>query len=221
MSGRDMLGYVDLSRTAVERSPGLIGLIRDWTGLPKLDPLTTEQWFWEAHGIVGGYKDARQVWIPTHAKGSQTYLWSPPPVLADVALEEALKAKEKRHDSTHIFIIPEFFDPQWTRLLFKICDVIFRIPVGNSHWPSAMHESLCVGISLPYLPFRPWSIKGTPLVVGVERKLRRMWSTGEGDGCHCVRKFLRTAKGLASMSESMASRVLSLSGRGNLQGRRD
>ena len=93
MSGRDMLGYVDLSRTAVERSPGLISLIRDWTGLPKLDPLTTEQWFWEAHGIVGGYKDARQVWILTHAKGSQTYLWSPPPVLADVALEEALKAK--------------------------------------------------------------------------------------------------------------------------------
>ena len=158
------------------------------------------------------------MWIPNHAPGNQIYLWSPPPVIADVALEEALKARHKRQDATHIFLIPMLYSPQWIRLFYKMCDVVFHIPVGTSNWPSAMHESLFVGITFPYLSHRPWTVRGTPLLVELGRQLRRLWATSERDAGDCVRELLRTAKRLPTMSQPVASRVLSLSGEGDIQG---
>ena len=102
-------------------------------GLKLLSP---EEWFVEGHGIVGGKKDARGVWIPTHAGGGKAYLWSPPPVIADVALEECLKAVHKRTDCFHIFVIPRLFTPRWMRLLYKLSDFVFHIQPGSPWWPS-------------------------------------------------------------------------------------
>ena len=218
MAGKDMLSYVDIAHSAVERSPGLIEMVRRWTDCPRLEPLQVEDWFWKGHGIVGGEKDRRGVWIPNHAPGGQFYLWSPPPVLADVALEEALKARHKRQDATHIFLIPMLYSPQWTRLFYKMCDVVFHIPAETSHWPSSMHESLSVGITFPYLPYRPWTVRRTPLLVGLGRQLRCLWSTSEEDAGRCVRELLRTTKRLPTMSQHMAHRVLLLSGEGDIQG---
>ena len=216
MAGKDMLSYVDIARTAVERSPGLVEVVRRWTSIPSLDPLAVEGWFWDAHGIVGGERDGRGVWIPHHAPGGQVYLWSPPPVLADVALEEALKARHKRQDATHIFLIPELYTPQWTRLFYKMCDLTFRIPAKTVRWPSSMHESLCVGITFPYLSHIPWTIRRTPFLVEVERKLRRLWANSEEDAGDCVRELLRTTRRLPTMPQPVASQVLAMSRKGSI-----
>ena len=74
MAGEDMLTFVDLSRSAVEHSPGLLRWVRSWTSRPHLEPLTPERWFKEGHGITGGVLDRHNVWMPKHCKKDLMFL---------------------------------------------------------------------------------------------------------------------------------------------------
>jgi len=204
--GEDMLSFVDLARTAIERHPGVLEFVRSW-----LDPivgeskcLKPEEWFKEGHGIIGGEKDGNGMWIPCHAKDGRAYIWTPPPVVADVALEECAKVIHKRTDAYHIFLIPRLYSPLWMRMLFKVSDFVFKLPPGSRHWPLCMHEPLFIGISSPLINRSPWSIRGIPLLVDMERQLRQVLASGKGDGGDILRKLLRTSRKLASVSESMA-----------------
>lgn len=163
MAGKDMLDYVDLARSAFDRRPEIADFIRKWVGIKSLKPLAAEEWYTLGHGVVGGYRDRHDIWIPSHAPNGQVYWWDPPPVVADVALEEALKARHKRTDATHIFTIPRLFAPAWLRLFHKMSDFVVKLPPGSPHWPTAMHEPLFIGISLPFVRYNPWTLRGTPL----------------------------------------------------------
>ena len=107
-----MLAFIDIAKSAVDRHPRVLDYINSWAEKRKLIPLAPEQWFSEGHGIIGGDKDINGVWIPKHAKNGKTYLWMPPPVIADVALEECMKAVHKRTDAVHIFAVPRLFTPR-------------------------------------------------------------------------------------------------------------
>ena len=78
LTGKPMLGYIDLAKGALDRFPPLLDFVKTWTDCPNLEALTPEQWFVESHGICGGSKDHHGVWIPKHASNGQTYLWAPP-----------------------------------------------------------------------------------------------------------------------------------------------
>ena len=91
MAGHDMLSFVNLACTAVEHHPPLLDWVQSWTDRPKLEPLTPEQWFVEGHGITGGKLDNHRVWLPTHGRKNELFLWAPQPPVADAALEELLK----------------------------------------------------------------------------------------------------------------------------------
>ena len=212
LTGQPMLSYIELARNAVERYPPLLEFIRSWTDDQNLSPLEPEEWFVEAHGIVGGSRDNHGIWIPRHAPNGRKYLWTPPPVLADVCLEECLKAVHKRRDAFHIFVIPRLFTPAWSRLFHKLCDFVACVPVDSPHWPSNMHEPLWIGISLPFISQRPWTLRRTPLLVGLAIKLRGVLSTGEGDGGDVLRELLRTPGRVRGLSQRMASGVLQMPG---------
>ncbi len=113
MSGRDMLSFIDLGRTAVERHPPLLHWVRSWTDRPGLEVLTPEGWFEEGHGITGGSLDRHGVWMPVHEQAGQLHLWAPQPPVADAALEQLLVACHKRTDSFHIVLIPRLMTPRW------------------------------------------------------------------------------------------------------------
>ena len=200
VAGSPMLSFIDLALSATVRAPEVIEFVKSWVEpvLGELKHLTPAEWFVEGHGIVGGKKDARGVWIPSHAEAGKVYLWSPPPVIADVALEECLKAVHKRTDSYHIFVIPRLFTPRWTRLLYKLSDFIFHVQPGSRHWPSDMHEPLFIGISLPLLNRYPWTLRGTPLLVELEGQLRKVQGSGKGDG----RDILQQLLGIHDQSKS-------------------
>lgn len=140
----------------------------------------------------------------------------PPPVIADIALEEAMKAIHKRTDAYHIFLIPRLYSPLWLRMLYKVSDVVLKIPAGSRHWPSNMHEPLLIGISLPLLTRNRWTLRGTPLLVGLERELHQVLRSGEEDGGDLLRKLLRTPRQLASVSERVARQLLRLPGTGQV-----
>ena len=117
-------------------------------------------------------------------------------MIADVALEECLKATHKRQDACHIFIVPRLLTPTWRRLFRKLCDFVVIMPVGHPFWPTHMHEPLFLGVSLPFVHHRPWSLRGTPLLVALERDLRQVWASSEKDGrdIRWVMRFKSTAR---------------------------
>ena len=144
-------------------SYSLVDYINNWVeGVlhQKVEVFKVEEWFQEGHGIVGGYNGAHNVWLPKHAENGRAHLWAPPPVIAiaAVALEECMKAVHKRTDAFHIFLIPRLFSPSWLRMFYKLFDLTFIIPVSSPIWPKNMHEPLFVGISLPLIRSRPWSL---------------------------------------------------------------
>jgi hypothetical protein len=159
--GEDMLSFVDLLHTAIERHPGVLKFIESWVApiLGKSKVLVPNEWFRKGHGIVGGEKDSAGLWIPLHASNGKVYIWTPPPIIADVALEECAKAIHKRTDAYHIFLIPCLYSPLWMQLLYKVSDFVFQLPPNSQHWPISMHEPLFVGFLFPLLHRNPWSLR--------------------------------------------------------------
>ena len=208
MAGADMLTFVDLGKGGMDRHPPLLEWIRAWTGEADLEPLTPEGWFEEGHGVTGGTLDGRQVWIPTHCHKEQVFLWAPPPAVADAALEELLKSRHKRSDLLHVVVIPRLMAPRWRRLFNKVCDFTCDISPGPTFWPPHMYEPLWVGIVMPFVHCRPWSLRRAPLLVEMGRDLRRVLKAGEGDGGDILRKLLNLPKRIATLPQHVACGVL-------------
>eukprot|EP00804_Cyclotella_cryptica_P003455 CCRYP_002101-RA/>CCRYP_002101-RA protein AED:0.38 eAED:0.31 QI:0/0/0/0.8/0.5/0.4/5/0/1035 len=160
------------------------------------------------HGISGGNKDKRGIWIPTHEPPGNTHLWTPPPAAADAALEQLLQARHKRTDTSHIIAIPRLLAPRWQRLFHKAVDVSFSIPPGTSFWPTNMFEPLWVGIVLPYHRFSPWQLSQAPLMVDMGRKLHKVCSASEADAGHILRKLCKLPRRLATLQERVVRGVL-------------
>ena len=213
MAGLDMLSFVDLGRTALERHPPLLGWVRAWSDRATLEPLTPEGWFEEGHGIKGGYLDKHKVQIPNHEDKNQMHQWAPQPAVADATIEELLKARHKRLDTFHIVLIPRLMTPRWRRLFNKACDFNFVVSPGHSFWPDTMFEPLWVGVLLPFSTHRPWCFKRAPLLVEMGRDLRAVLAAGEADGRDILRKLLKLPGLMAPMSEHMACEVLHVPGR--------
>jgi hypothetical protein len=212
--GEDMLSFVDLSRTAIERHPDVLNFVKSWVEpvLGESKVLSSKEWFQEGHGITGGKRESRGIWIPRHVADRKAYIWLPPPVIADVALEECAKAIHKRTDAYHIFLIPQLYSPLWMQMFYKLSDFVFKLPPGSRHWPSSMHEPLLVGISLPLLTRNPWSLRRTPLLVDLERQLRQVLSSRKEDGGDILCKLLQALRQVASVSENVACRMLQMPG---------
>jgi hypothetical protein len=208
MAGEDMLTFVDLGWSAVERHPPLLAWVRTWTGRPSLTPLTPEGWFEEGHGIVGGTRDHNNVWMPLYGKGGRMFLWSPPPAVADVAWEELLKARHKRTDTFHVLLVPRIMNPRWRRLFHKACDLSFVVSPGSPFWPYGMFEPLWVGILLPFVKHRPWCLKRAPLLLEIGRELRGVFKTGEGDAGNILRKLTLLPRRVDALPFHLACGVL-------------
>jgi hypothetical protein len=210
VKGEDMLSFVDLSQTAVERHPEVLVYVKSWVDLVlgTSRVLTVEEWFREGHGITGGKIGSKGIWIPLHAADGKVYIWSPPPIIADIALEECAKAIHKRTNAYHIFLIPRLYSPLWLRMFYKLSDFVFKLPPGSRHWLSSMHKPLFVGISLPHLTRNPWSLQEMPLLVDLDRQLCQVLSSREEDGRDILRKLLRTPRQMAGVSENVARWML-------------
>ena len=217
MVGKEMISFVDLAKSALERHPPLLDWIRSWTEVPDLEPLAPEGWFVEGHGIDVGKNVARPprdneskggVWIPNHCSEGSAFLWAPPPAAADAALEELLKSRHKRTDLFHVVVVPRLLIPRWRRLFNKVCDFTLEVPVGHEFWPTSMFEPLWVGVVLPFSHHRPWCLKRAPALVDMGVHLRRVLASGESSGGDLLRQLWRLPQRLSRLSESLARGVL-------------
>jgi len=62
---------------------------------------------------VGGEKNEDGVLIPKYR--SATYIWTPTPAAAQIAVEKMRRARLKREGSTHVVVIPRLMAPEWRK----------------------------------------------------------------------------------------------------------
>ncbi len=207
MAGEHILSFIPLHLSAVKQSPSLVGWLRSWIG-NKLEILEPDDWFELGHDIRGWTHPHQGELLarPIFRKG--VFVWSPPPAAADVALEQLRVARIKQQDSTHVFVVPWLFTLKWLKQLWKACDVILTIPAGTEGWSLDMHEPLLIGISFPFLRFKPWQFRGTPKMFQVARDLRRLFKADEMDSRPFLRKFWKDCHRMQSFPENVVSRML-------------
>jgi hypothetical protein len=125
-----------------------------------------------------------------------------------VALEELQKARIKRQNSLHVFVVPRLMKPYWFRQLYKTVDVVFDVPPGACCWPTHMFEPVVIGLVLPYLDRSPWCIRSTPKMPSMERKMRKVWDSPDLASGNLLRKFLLEYEWLCSMPVNVVRRML-------------
>jgi hypothetical protein len=115
-------------------------------------------------------------------------VWTPAPAIADAAFEQLARSIHKCPHHTHLVIVP--------------------IPIGTSLWDFSQHEPLNVGLSLPLSRHQPWKLRGTPMLVGVEKQLLEVPADDPGWGRNILCKLLQQARSLERMSEGMVRTLL-------------
>ena len=147
-----MISFIPLDRSALDRHKPLVDWVRSWAG-KNLEVLTPEDWYTRGHDLEGGIRK-NGFWY--HKTRSGTFLWSPPPAAADVAVEQLRISRMKRQDSTHIIICPRLLTAEWMRQFNKAVDFYIEIPAGCCCWPANMYEPLILGVCFPYMKIPPW-----------------------------------------------------------------
>jgi hypothetical protein len=102
MGGADMLTFIPLALTVVERQPELMEWVESWWGTGNTSLLTPEGWY-ACSGRIG------------------TYVWCPPPTAADAALEQLCKCHLKRPGGVaSLFIVPSLLMLRWRKRGFGL-----------------------------------------------------------------------------------------------------
>ena len=172
MAGSDMLLYVPLNKTVVQRQEGVV----DW--LMSC-----------AHNVAGWRTlEARDKFDEAFEQGN--FVWVPPPAIADVAVDQLCEACHIQTHTAHIFVCPALMSNRWRKKLGKVADFVFSIPVGSVLWNKSQHEPLIVAFLCPFLTRSPWQVKRAKcLLDSVDGELSEMWASGTGPVRDLLRKL--------------------------------
>jgi hypothetical protein len=114
MGGADMLTFIPLALTAVERQPELMEWVDSWWGTGNNSWLTPEGWY-TGSGRIG------------------TYVWCPPPTAADADLEQLCKCHLKRPGGVaSLFIFPRLLTSRWRKMGLRVGTFSFTIPSATA-----------------------------------------------------------------------------------------
>jgi len=169
MAGANMLYFVPLHFSAVDRSEELLHWLLSWTGV---DTAVLEE----------------SDWPRPHANRG-TYVWTPAPAAAGSVLEWLRESIHKRPTSVHVVVIPRLFTLSWQKQLGKTADIWFTIPLGCLVWQTDNLEPLILAISLPLSRLPPWRFRNSPLIQGVESRVSEMWDSDFSHVGYCLSGF--------------------------------
>ena len=202
--GETMSKYCPWGMSPCSRSSTWTSWLKTW--LPEGQVLTPNDWFTKGHDHNGGYVDPQGFWR-LHIK-KQTHIWDIPPAAGDAAVEELRKARLKRQNSTHVFLIPKLFTHLWQKQLLKACDILIKIPPGHPFWSHDQFEPLFIGICFPFLSFAPWQLRHTPRLFAMERTMCKLLQNYQVDSRNILCKFLLEVRSWYTMPESMVWSLL-------------
>ena len=211
MQGQSILSFVPIHLSCLERSTKLkewiVSMVPPAAGEEEIIFLDSSGWFERGHDIIGGCKNDDGIWTPKYKSG--TYVWTPPPAAALVAVEQLRRARHKREDSTHIFLVPRLMTPEWQRQLHRVSDLFVELPYDDSLWnKSIQHEPLIFAVIFPFLNYRPWQLKRTGAFLGMGRILRSMWKSDEVPSWFVLRKLFEQQRKLSDLQEGVVRKML-------------
>ena len=151
--------------------------------------------------------------IPSTEPG--TFVWSPPPVAAGIAVKKLRCSRHKSTQSTDVVVIPHLFLTEWRKQLHKVSDVVLLLPAGHPAWPKEMHEPLMIAILFPYLNHRPWGLRRTPKLMDLTNAVREVWESDPMSKGPILKELWSLQRRLSGMQESLVSKLL-YSKQGNL-----
>jgi hypothetical protein len=100
---------------------------------------------WVPEGEIPNWLEAKDWFLLGHH--AKLTVWSLPPAVADIGLEQLAKAILKGPYNDHIILVPCLMAGHRWKCLGKICYLIFSVPLGCSFWPSTQLKPLVVGVS--------------------------------------------------------------------------
>ena len=154
MMGANMLQFVPLNQSALDRSNELLVWIQSWAPTSNLRKLEPQDWYELGHGLSGGAPNFDNIWTSKYS--NECKLWAPPPAIAGNIMEELVMARHMNPYVPNIFICPRLMTFGWRKSLYKTADTIFYISAGGrDFWPREMHEPLVVGLISPSLNSPP------------------------------------------------------------------
>jgi hypothetical protein len=189
MRGENIMSFIPLHKTAVDKEPILRTWINSWYQSNGTNWISPDQW----------YTDGQML---NHC------IWTPPPAAADAAIELLAKSKHKRLNHEHVVLIPRLMTSRWRRMLGKVCDVVVTIPVGSDIWGYSQHEPLLLGIAFSFIKHRPWRLRNTKLMERAESDLRAMPPTSPEWGRSILFKLCSQARALDQLPESLVWTML-------------
>ena len=175
MRGQDFLSFLPMNKSALERLSSLWGTILSWLK----EPLS-----WNFASPTDWFDD-------TLKQYQGKWVWSPPPCLAKLAVEQLCKVKHMYPESQHVFVCPSLMTGYWRKSLGKIADSMFVIRAGSSVWSADMLESLTIAFVKPLLHRSPWRARRLPAVgrweksmsavqwqdpTAIRRHMRKFWN---------------------------------------------
>lgn len=123
MDGQPLESFIPIHLLMSERSWEFIIWVKGWSSLEAVH-LNPMGWFEEGHDIYGWEKGFDGFERPSLVQDA-TFIWTPPPFAAEVALAELRKARIKRQTSAHIVIVPRLCTTLWQQQLYKACNLVF------------------------------------------------------------------------------------------------
>jgi hypothetical protein len=162
-----------------------------------VEVLEPEGWFERGHDMIGGSENCDGRWIPENKSGNINL--APPPAVAKFAAEQLQQARHKRLDSLHVFVCPRLMNHEWISHVRKSADLILEIKAGiTEFWPSNKHESLVIGVYLPFANQKPWQLTRAPLLVDLESRSRIWWKEDPGTGRDILQQLLMFARSMGT-----------------------
>ncbi|KAL7564920.1 hypothetical protein ACA910_009407 [Epithemia clementina (nom. ined.)] len=148
MQGGNMLEYVTLILTALQRQPELVEAFIQYLTQPSKDWqfLEPKEWY---H-------------IPHNSNGN--FIWMPHPCLGDVAVYLLAESHHICPWNLHILVIPSIMAGCYQKMLYKTADFVCTLPFGNELWPKETeYEPLTMAFVFPSLSRAPWRIRCTDI----------------------------------------------------------
>jgi hypothetical protein len=197
MRGMPMLEFVPLHLSVLDRRKDqVLSFINDITGGENIAILEPFQWLLDPHDRDG------------------TFLWTPPPVIADVAVFQLAEAAHIRPWNTHIAVIPGLMTALWRKMLTKASDLVLTLPFDETLWPRETEfEKLTIAISFPLLARKPWRVKRSALLEQFQAQVRLLSGQGLPQYGSCLRKLWVSARAFQGMPTGLACSMLSSSGK--------
>jgi hypothetical protein len=91
----------------------------------------------------------------------------------------------------------------WQKLLGKICDLIFTVPLGSTPWPNHHFGPLLLGIYFPLSHHRPWHLCSTALLDNLASQLSELPPSYLNWGENILHNLLHEAWTLDTLSSGM------------------